>query len=186
MQALQEAAALGVDRLPSEQSLLAPVTEDELDRLHQVVHGAVRSELLNVFPGYRGIICQSLGLFVMDRLVDAGFRAADLVIGEVRIQGNCEYDTALKDLKRDWHAGPAGAGNQSLHVWVTIGDDVVVDAGIGARLARYYRAPEYFADEVVVGRASELASGIHCVYEPMLFGRAFVERTNRAAFPRPR
>jgi len=86
-----------------------------------------------LFPGYRGAICQSVGLFILEQLEEAGI-AADLVIGEVNINGTLEYDTTLEGLKREWSQGGAGAGDQALHVWVSLGDDIVIDGGIGSRL----------------------------------------------------
>lgn len=177
-QAVRESQRLSFDPAPADDFVNA-VDDMRMLQLQEFVQSTLQPKAANVFPGYRGGICQSLGLFMLDQLLFAGFRA-DLVIGEVNINGTDEYDTTLEGLRQDWEAGQDGLGNQSLHVWLSIGDDVIVDGGIGARLVRYYGAAPDWAQEVIVGRASYLAESMKCRYIPMLIGRAFVSRTNSA------
>jgi hypothetical protein len=67
-----------------------------------------------------------------------------LVVGEVNIQGNLEYDATLENIREEYRARPTD-GSQRLHMWLTLGDDVIVDPGLADRLIKYYRCPSVFS-----------------------------------------
>jgi hypothetical protein len=182
LRAIHESQVLSFEPAPADE-FVEVVSDTCLLELRKFVQQVLQPSAAAVFTGYRGNICQSMGLYMLDQLHAAGFRA-DLIVGEVNINGTDEYDTTIEGLRLDWKNGHDGQGSQALHVWASIGDDVIIDGGIGARLSRYYGAQPEFAEEIIVGRATYLADSMRCRYIPMMVGRAFLSRTNEAKHKR--
>jgi hypothetical protein len=174
-QALTESAKLGFSRkcLVSER---AAIGNDVLRSVSNLLSG-FSSHLDMICPGYWGNSCQTLSTNIFAYLNSNGIRA-DIVIGEVNINGTDEFDTTL-DLVRDevWRDKPLD-GPQSIHAWISLGDDTIVDAALPARLVKYYAAPAHFDDMIFIGRAGEFVSKYEIRYQPILVGTEFFAKTN--------
>ena len=136
------------------------------------------SEFLSVVqPGYWGNACQTLSTNIFAFLNANGIRA-EIVVGNVLIQHIDEFRTTLDTLKAELSSDAPRTNSQSLHVWISLGGDTIVDAAMPPRLAANYGAPERFNDTIFIARASQLASGLRIKYHPLLVGSEFIARTN--------
>ena len=74
---------------------------------------------------------------------------ADIVIGEVDVMGNFEYEATLENIRKDY-LNPDLNNPQPIHAWVTVGDDVIIDAGLSARLVKYYKMPPHQDPKIII------------------------------------
>ncbi|MYN28607.1 hypothetical protein [Duganella levis] len=130
-----------------------------------------------VVPGYWGNSCQTLSTNIFAQLNGRGI-AADIVLGNVIINGTDEFDTTLKILQNEYFAEDDLIGHQQVHAWVTLGDDTIVDAALPPRLAKHYNAPGHFNDMIFINRAATLSSRFKVRYQPILVGTEFFAKTN--------
>lgn len=174
-QALAEASHLGFVR-PSFVSEKTVIENDVLRSVSGMMNSF--SEFLGtICPGYWGNSCQTLSTNIFAFLNAQGI-PAEIVIGEVNINGTNEFDTTV-DLIRDEVLGATPTeGPQSIHAWISLGDDVIVDAALPPRMAKYYGAPNHFHDMIFIGRAGELLTRYRTRYEPIVVGSEFFAKTN--------
>ena len=91
--------------------------------------------------------------------------------------GNNEYDATIEGVVGDY-LSPDMSKPQNIHVWVSLGDDVIIDAGLSARLVKYYRMPKEADPGIVVERADWISKGWHSRHIPMFVGTDFITKTN--------
>ena len=130
-----------------------------------------------ILPGYWGDSCQTLSTNIFAHLNSQGI-AANIVLGNVIINGTDEFEVTLESLKKEVHATEPLMGHQAVHAWVSLGDDTIVDVALPPRLAKYYNAPPHFNDLMLIGRASEMSSKYRLRYQPILVGSEFFAKTN--------
>jgi hypothetical protein len=104
--------------------------------------------------------------------------AANIILGNVIINGTNGFETTLESLQDEVRATEPLTGHQSVHAWVSLGDDTIVDAALPPRLVKHYNAPSSFNDMVLIGRASEMSLRYKLRYRPILVGTEFFARTN--------
>lgn len=173
--ALLESAKLGFTRDPmvSEKD---PISDDVLSQVTSLLN-SFSEHLDSICPGYWGNLCQTLSSQIFAYLNARGI-PANIVIGNVFIQKNDEFDTTLDSLKNEYLSTVRLNGHQALHAWVSIGDDIIIDAALPPRLVKYYKAPEQVEDMIFIGRASFFAKGYYVQYHPLLVGTEFFAKTN--------
>lgn len=130
-----------------------------------------------IVPGYWGNSCQTLSTNMFAQLNSRGI-AADIVLGNVIVNGTDEFETTLDSLREEFNAKEHLDSSQQVHAWVTLGDDTIVDAALPPRLARHYNAPPNFNDMIFIDRASNLSSRFRVRYQPILIGTEFFAKTN--------
>lgn len=98
----------------------------------------------------------------------------ELVYGEVKIGGVCEFDTTLEGLKNELKNGNSDSGF-AVHVWINIGKDYIIDPTISSRIHKYYdgNCPQ---NVIFNGKASAFKKQ-KIEYIPMLAGVKFVDIT---------
>ena len=173
--AISEAEQLGLTPVPTVDAN-RNVSDDVVEKVRELCNKEYFPRLKRIIPGYWGASCQTLAthLFAWLRIVSYD---VDLVVGEVNIQGNLEYDATLENIRDEYRMRPTG-GSQRLHMWLTLGDDVIIDPGLAHRLIKYYRVPEHVLDPVLVHRADELGTRLAVHHCPMLVGADFAAKTN--------
>lgn len=175
--AAKEAEHLGLSPLTSVGNY--PVlTDDVIETVRELCNDKYFPYLSAIVPGYWGTSCQTLATHLFALLRSAGYDA-DIVVGEVIIQENFEYDATLENIREEYRTRPT-EGSQSLHMWVTLGNDVIVDAGLAHRLIKYYRVPASVLDPILVHRADEFGTRLAVRHWPMLVGADFAAKTNSA------
>lgn len=173
--AVNEAGQLGLTPLPDVDAYRA-LSDDVVEVVRDLCNKEYAPRLQRLIPGYWGASCQTLATHLYAWLRIAGYDV-DLVVGEVNIQGNLEYDAALENI-RDEYRMRLTEGSQRLHMWLTLGDDVIVDPGLAHRLIKYYRVPERVLDSILVHRADEFGTRLAVHHWPMLVGADFAAKTN--------
>jgi len=174
--AVSEAERLGLTPLPRVDPY-RKVSDDVVERVRALCNDEYLPRLTRMVPGYWGSSCQNLAMHLFAWLRIAGYDV-DLVVGEVNIQGNLEYDATLEDIRNEYRIRLT-EGSQRLHMWLTLGDDVIVDPGLAHRLIKYYRVPESVLDPILVHRADEFGTRLAVHHWPMLVGADFATKTNR-------
>lgn len=173
--AILESQNLGFNR-PALISHQAIIPNDTLRITTQLM--TELSEFLGmIVPGYWGNSCQTLSTNIFAHLNNRGI-PANIVLGNVIIQGNDEFETTLESLQREVRATEPLAGHQAVHAWISLGDDTIIDAALPPRLVKHYMAPPHFDDMILIGRASEFSVRYMLRYQPMLVGTEFFARTN--------
>lgn len=130
-----------------------------------------------ILPGYWGNSCQTLSSNIFAHLNSQDI-AANIILGNVIINGTDEFETTLESLQEEVRATESLKGHQAVHAWVSLGDDTIVDAALPPRLVKHYNAPSYFNDVIFIGRASEMSSTYKLRYQPILVGTEFFAKTN--------
>ena len=135
----------------------------------------------NKLPSYWGNSCQTLSSHFFAYLNSQGI-AAEIILGNVIINGIDEFETTLESLQREVHASESLPESlpeyQAVHAWVSLGDDTIIDAALPPRLVKHYNAPPQFNDMTLIGRASEMSVRYKLRYEPILVGSEFFAKTN--------
>ncbi|CAD5373589.1 conserved hypothetical protein [Rubrivivax sp. A210] len=152
------------------------ISDSTLLKLQKLLNDDFYAELYRKVPFYWGDKCQTLTSHLFAKLSSVGLEV-DIVLGEVNINGTLEFDATLASLRMEYQGSLKG-DNQSLHAWITIGDDTVIDAGLPDRMIRHYRFPERYMPPIMVGRANELAEKFKAKHEPLLVGTDFIAKTN--------
>lgn len=130
-----------------------------------------------IHPTYWGNSCQALSSHIFAYLTSRGIEA-EIVYGEVEINGTLEFDTTLQGLKDEFHSTTPLTGGQSLHAWVSLGGDIIIDAALPDRLIKLYKLPEEQLPLFFIGRASDLSRQFKIRHQPLLVGTDFLAKTN--------
>jgi hypothetical protein len=130
-----------------------------------------------ILPDYWGNSCQTLSTNIFAHLNSQDI-AADIILGNVIINGTDEFETTLESLQEEVRATEPLIGHQAVHAWISLGDDTVIDAALPPRLVKHYNAPPQFNDMILIGRASEMSSKYRLQYQPILVGTEFFAKTN--------
>ena len=101
-------------------------------------------------PSYWGNSCQTLATHFFGFLNSRGI-PADIVIGNVIINGTDEFETTLEYLQKEVSVSEPLTEHQTVHAWVSLGDDTIIDAALPPRLVKHYNAPPQFNDMVLIG-----------------------------------
>lgn len=173
--AVKEAEDLGLTPMPTV-GAYPSLSDDEIDAVRDLCNEEYLPHLRKIVPGYWGASCQTLATHLFALLRSAGYHA-DIVVGEVIIQENLEYDASLSNIREEYRIRPT-EGSQCLHMWLTLGSDVIIDAGLADRLVKYYRVPERVLDPILVARADEFGMRLAVRHWPMLVGVDFAAKTN--------
>ena len=152
------------------------VSDDEIDAVRDEILGGFLDFLRKIYPTWWGTGCQNLASAIFAHLASRGFEA-DIVVGGVDIMGNNEYDATIEEVISDYES-PDISKPQNIHAWVSLGDDVIIDAGLSARLVKYYRMPKDNDPGVVIERADWISKGWHSRHIPMFVGTDFITKTN--------
>lgn len=152
------------------------VNNETLDTLQTHVLNEIYPYLFRIHPTYWGNSCQFLSSHIFAILSSQGI-VADIVYGEVEVNGTLEFDTSLDELKSDFHAPDLTRG-QNLHAWVSIGGDTIIDAGLPDRMIKNYKFPEKHMPPILIGRASDLSRTYRTRHQPILVGTDFLAKTN--------
>lgn len=173
--AVQESQKLGFKREP--RVLIDGDISDSLleDAMRVINQSSAHWDML--LPGYWGNSCQALSTQIFAELNSIGL-PAEIIIGNVHVNGTDEFDSTLQKLQADYLAELPMEGAQELHAWVSLGGDTIVDAALPPRLVKYYAAPEQFNDTIFIHRAGALYSQFRIRYEPLLVGTEFFAKTN--------
>lgn len=129
-----------------------------------------------ILPTYWGDKCQTLSSYLYAKIVTLGIDA-DIVIGEVEVNGTLEFDTTLEKIRNEYISNKH-EGKQEIHAWVTLGDDTIIDAGLPDRIIRHYQFPERYMPPIIVGRANDIYQRFKARHEPLLVGADFISKTN--------
>ncbi|WP_186072260.1 hypothetical protein [Burkholderia gladioli] len=174
-ESIRRARDFGFDRIPFV-SEASNVSDDAL-----AIAGDLTSDfsefLHRLLPGYWGSSCQTLSTQLFAALNSNGI-AADIVIGNVIINGTDEFETTLDVLMAEVCATDEIEGHQAIHAWVSLGDDTIIDAALPSRLVKHYRAPPEIGNVIFVERASFLSEHYRLRYQPLLVGTEFFAKTN--------
>lgn len=134
--------------------------------------------LYRTLPTYWGNSCQILSAHVYSFLKAIGVNC-EVVVGEVEINGTLEFDATLENLREEYLSESLRQGGQLIHVWVSLGGDSIIDAGLPDRIIKNYRFPEDYMPPIMVGRASDLSEKFRARHQPLLVGAEFIGRTNQ-------
>jgi|GEM_PF-2004464 len=156
-----------------------PITDHTLMEVGEAIFREIFPLLLQIHgSGYWGNKCLGLSTDLFVFLNHLGYKA-DIVIGEVFVNGTYEYDTKLPLLVHEFQSSNK-QGDMPLHCWVTLGDDVVIDAALPHRLIEHYvplGMPQDQIEPIFVSRVWEMTQALRTVHIPMLVGSDFIART---------
>lgn len=174
--AQNESASAGVAF--SNQLFQAEVCDSFIDNVQRLAFEVLYPHLYGVLPAYWGNSCQILSAHVYSFLKAIGVDC-EVVVGEVEINGTLEFDATLENLREEYLSESLPQGGQLIHVWVSIGEDSIVDTGLPDRIIKNYRFPENHMPPILVGRASDLSERFRARHQPLLVGAEFVGKTNQ-------
>lgn len=153
------------------------ISDESLKSLESQIFDDLYPRLYRLVPGYWGGSCQTLSTHVFAYLTAIGF-TCDIVMGEVEINGTLEFGTTLSNLQNEYRSPIELHGDQHIHTWVSLGGDVIVDAGLPDRIIKNYQFPEKYMPPIMVGRASGLSNKFQARHQPLIIGTDFLAQTN--------
>jgi len=174
MQGITEAQNLGFDTLP----VIKPferIKNTQLEELNTLCNTEFLHKVKKAPSGYWGTSCIPLSRFIHEFLTEKGFKT-DIVIGEVEINTTLEYDTTLEYIRKEYTTQNK-KGEQTIHAWVSLGDDTVIDAALPDRMIKFYKCPPEILPEIIVSRASLLYKDLKVKHIPMVVGEDFIAKT---------
>lgn len=174
--ALENSLILGFKNKPRI-ALLENPTNESLEILTEHIFEKIYPHLFEIYPMYWGNSCQLLSSHIFAILTSHGI-SADIVYGEVEINGTLEFDTTLEGLKNELSSQSPLTGGQCLHAWVSLGGDTIIDAGLPDRMIKNYKFPREYMPPIIVGRATALSRTFRARYQPLLVGTEFLAKTN--------
>lgn len=173
--AILESTKLGFVR-PAIISPHAHVSDDVLMEMSHFVN-QLSSFFDFILPGYWGNSCQVLSAQIFAHLNARGI-PANIVLGNVIINGTDEFETTLETLQQEVRSTRPLEGDQNVHAWISLGDDTVIDAALPPRLVKHYNAPQAFENKIFIGRAAVMVEVYKVQYIPILMGTEFFAKTN--------
>ncbi|MFD2177765.1 hypothetical protein [Veronia pacifica] len=144
--------------------------DEKFDRLmHEV-----STFLVNLHgDGYRGASCMNFASQVF-MFLQQNKIPCELTYGEVKFRSESLYSATQENLEAEWKE-ISQEKNIGIHVWVTIGEDYVVDPTTVSRVSRHYGMPwPHFA--VLHGHQKELVRDEEIEHIPMLVGKNYLEK----------
>lgn len=158
------------------------ISDENFEEIKYIIEGEFLPVIYPAVDDYWGNLCQPLACQLVAFIKTRLGIPAEIIIGEVSINGILEYDTTLEGLKAEYFADTPLTGEQVLHSWVSIGGDTIIDAAMPDRLAKYYRVPRKLLPKVLIGRAEELLHpdiNYSAAYLPMIYGTDFLAKTQK-------
>ena len=174
-EAIDQSSKLGFTRPPI--IIAEAQIQDDVLRATSKLLGHLSATLDLVVPGYWGNSCQTLSANIFAMLNTHGIDA-NIVLGNVIIDTIDEFEVTLESLQAEVLSTESLEGAQSVHAWISLGGDAIVDAALPPRLVKHYEAPQHFDDMIFVGRAAEFNARYNIQYQPILVGTEFFARTN--------
>jgi hypothetical protein len=153
------------------------MSDSALAELQGLIYEELYPLLKGKFHFYWGNSCQLLSAHAFAILVAKGYKA-EIIIGEIDINGTLEFDTAIDSLVAEMNAIEQSSGGQEVHVWVSLGADIIVDCGLPDRMIKNYKIPERYMPPIMIGRASNLSSTFRARHMPMVIGDSYLAKTN--------
>lgn len=151
------------------------ISNKKIDELAFLLNERILPILISQFgDSYRGASCINFSAAIYAWL-NALEIDAEIVFGEVEIAGTDEFDVTLENLIYEYKNN-IREGVQNIHAWVTIGDDIIIDACLPDRIFKYYQVPNL--PNIFVTRAYIMAETWKSKYKPMLIGSDFINKTN--------
>jgi hypothetical protein len=172
MQSVREGIKLGLDSTRLDQ--MQP-SEQEISEITALCKGSIHELLLRKHSGqYWGDQCLNLASQAYLCLKYKGYDC-DIVFGDVRVGGvTYEFDTTLEGLRKEYKKG-TGQGGMEIHAWVAVGDKLVIDYSMAARLNHFY---DKNVDPLMPFICSpEELKRLKLEYIPMLTGAQFLTVT---------
>ena len=148
-----------------------------LAELQSLIHEEVFPLLKGQFHFYWGDSCQLLSAHAFAILVGKGYKA-EIIIGEVDVNGTLEFDTSIDSLVAEMEAIEQSYSGQEIHVWVSLGADIIVDCGLPDRMIKNYKFPERYMPPIMIDSASNLSRKYRARHIPMVIGDSFLAKTN--------
>ncbi|NWK74623.1 hypothetical protein HYG93_10065 [Acinetobacter sp. SwsAc6] len=151
------------------------ISNKKLEELSFLLNERILPILISQFGNnYRGASCInfSAALYAWLNALNCD---AEIVFGEVEIFHTDEFDVTLENLTHEYKNN-IRSGVQNVHAWVTIGDDIIIDACLPDRIFKYYKVPQL--PNIFVTRAYIMAERWKSKYKPMLIGSDFINKTN--------
>ncbi len=153
------------------------IPDAQLRKIQELITIKLLPSLLMSNPGYWGASCQHLSSEIFAFLTAAGINA-DIVYGEVNINGTNEFDTTVNGLIEEYKSEILLNTPQPIHAWVSVGGDTIIDACLPDRLEKHYHIPRSQLPDIYIGRADFFKNVINSSYVPMLVGIDFIAKTN--------
>jgi hypothetical protein len=153
------------------------MSDSTLAELQGLIYEEVYPLLKGQFHFYWGNSCQLLSAHAFAVLVAWGYKA-EIIIGEVDVNGTLEFDTAIESLVVEMRETEQSSQGQEVHVWVSLGADIIVDCGLPDRMIKNYKVPERYMPPIMIDRASNLSRKFRARHMPMLIGDSFLAKTN--------
>jgi len=152
-----------------------PITDDFKSSLDGFCNEHLLGHLMGMFgQGYWGTQCLNIApqLFVMLQHHNI---PCELVYGEVNINGTDEFDTTLEGLIHELKSSSFDSPF-AVHVWISVGDDIIIDPTVSSRIHRYYSndVPQNY---IICGSSDSLKKEWMLDYKPMLVGAKYINVT---------
>lgn len=154
------------------------MSDAALVELQGLIYEEVYPLLKGQFHFYWGNSCQLLSAHAFAILTARGYKA-EIIIGEVDVNGTLEFDTAIDSLVGEMRATEQSSSGQEIHVWVSLGGDVIVDCGLPDRMIKNYKFPERYMPPIMIDRASSLSRKFRARHMPMVIGDSYLAKTNQ-------
>lgn len=155
---------------------IKPVSDELLDKAGDLI-GEQWHLIRKNLPGYIGDHCIQISSRIFAMLNHRGF-TADIVIGTVHIHGKQAYNCTVESLTAEAKNSGSEESRMSMHAWVSLGDDTIIDGAIPSYLAAVHNAPPNLMNQLFITRAGDFSEDAGIQYHPMIVGSEYIGLTN--------
>lgn len=162
IEALDFGRTIGLTRTPlvDEQSVQPSLLEESNELI--CLHADLWRKAL---PEYHGNQCMEISSRLYALLNSNGI-AADIVVGSVSVRGQVLYDITPELIKKEVMQPSDENSGLSLHAWISLGGDSIIDYSLPSMLVEKMGVPRHFWKAGFVESAADLSNqGIE--YRPM-------------------
>lgn len=151
---------------------LDKLSEAEFYRACELVR-ILWTPIQDAIPGYLGNRCIPLAVKLYATLV-AHDIPAEIVIGTIQQRGKTLFPCTVESLRHEVEHPGGDEDAVSLHAWVTVGGDTIIDGGLASRMAAFGDCPPSFDRDLLAARAHEFVNEFDARYEPLVVGSQFI------------
>jgi hypothetical protein len=157
-------------------NLTDKITDSFVEKTKELIQKSLTNTMSLGIPGYWGDRCIDISANIYIFLKNSGI-ACEIVFGDIEILGEKKYGTEIKSLMLE-HNKNKKNGDQIIHTWITLGDDVIIDGAIYDMTTSDLNWPLNWNNRIIVSRVNDLNLSKKIEYIPMFIGAGFLSTTN--------
>tara|TARA_R110001583_G_scaffold33438_4_gene112937 strand:- start:30048 stop:30638 length:591 start_codon:yes stop_codon:yes gene_type:complete len=163
-------------RYNSNLNLIETVSDINLQVVKKLIQDFLTEDMSKNLVGYWGVNCMDISANIYIFLHKLGI-PCEIVFGDIEMGEVRKYRVEVEPLIEE-HKNEKNKGAQTVHVWITLGDDIIIDGSLYDMTVVEMNCPKLWNSRIIVTRASGIYLMKQIRYIPMFLGAGFLSTTN--------